>query len=295
MQVFAHLFSGLESGLVAFVGALLLLSSTGCDTSVNPIQENDLHYSIFGTLNASADTQFVRVEALRDSLSIGAPAELDAEVLLTDVTEEQTVALQDSIFRYSGDTYAHNFYTTHDVQPTHTYRLTVRSSEGAESSALVSVPDTFPEPTAIVSVDRDLLGCSPSGATMVVEIRGIERLIAVNALYYMTPLNREMPREEVEPHVQNFGHLADTSQVPDGSIWANIGYQEDLCQIREDFGDSHQIDKIEVVIAAGNPDWPDFMSMDWETVALPGGASNVEGGSGLLGGIVTDTVKAFPL
>lgn len=285
MQPFVSL-SGSKRGILAFANVLLFLSLVGCDATVDPIEENDYHYSIFGTLNASTDTQFVRVEALRDSLPVGAPVDLDANVRLTDVTEGQTVTLRDSLFRYRGSTYAHNFYTTYPIRPAHTYRLTVRSSEGAESSAQVRVPDTFPTPTVALTIDPEEMRCSRYGGMMIIRIRDVERLIAVNALYYL--------QREGNTRRHSFGHLADTMQVRDDLIQARIGYGSDLCSMSQDV-DKDEIEKIEIMVAASNPDWPDFMGMDWETVTLPGGASNVEGGMGLLGGIVTDTIEVYPL
>lgn len=273
----------------ALVAMMLLLCATGCDTAVDPIQENDRHYSIFGYLNASADTQWIRVEALRDSLPIGAPAELNADVTLTDTATGQTAALRDSLFRYLDGTTAHNFYTTFDVEPTGTYRLAVRDAAGTESSAQVTLPDTFPTPAVIAPVDPFSIGCSPYDKTTIVEIRGIERLVAVHALYYLTG------SEGDELRVRTFEHLDDAEQITDGSLRASINYVSDLCEIEAGHG-GHlpEVLKIEVMVAAGNSDWPDFMSLDPETAALPDVASNVEGGTGLLGGIVTDTVVVYP-
>jgi hypothetical protein len=47
---------------------VLLIIAAGCDPTVDSFQENEFHYSLFGILNASADSQFVRVEPLRDGL-----------------------------------------------------------------------------------------------------------------------------------------------------------------------------------------------------------------------------------
>lgn len=266
----------------AFAVPVFLLVVMGCDPSVDSFQENDLHYSIFGYLNASADTQFVRVELLRDGLLTRAPATLDADVTLTNLATEHTTSLQDSLFHYLDGATAHNFYTTVDIEPTATYRLTVQGPDGAESHAQTSIPDTFPAPTVIVPADT-FPTCSNfrgNSEIAVVEVQDIERLVAVRAIYYMVDLER----------VWSFGHLADTVQTGTGAVRARIDYGHDWCRIPQ----RGEAERIEVVVAAGDPDWPDFMGMAWETEVLPDVASNVEGGTGLLGGVVTDTAVVYP-
>ena len=54
---------------------LLSVAGIGCDsTALDPIVESKESYSIFGYVDARADTQFVRVEALRDSMRFGTSA-----------------------------------------------------------------------------------------------------------------------------------------------------------------------------------------------------------------------------
>lgn len=276
---------------------VLLLVTAGCDPSVDSFEDNGLDYSIFGYLNASADTQFVRVEPLRDGMLTRAPENLDAEVTLTNLATDRTVSLQDSLFRYIDDATAHNFYTTFDIKPTTPYRLLVQGPGEAESQVQTTVPDTFPPPTVSASIPDCFPNCPPGAnpdcgvteeqhkslfATVLVE--DIERLVAVRALYYM-----EEPRG-----VWSFGHLADTTHTRNGTIRAQVDYGKDWCTLptAED-GDRVQR-RIEVVVAAASPDWPEFLRMDFETEVLPGVASNVEGGVGFLGGIVTDTVAVYP-
>lgn len=266
----------------AFVAAVCLLVLGGCDPTVDSFQESELDYSIFGYLNASADTQFVRVEPLRDGMLTRAPERLEADVRLTNLATGRTVSLRDSLFRYLDDTAVHNFYTTADVEPATTYRLRVRGPEGAESHVRPTVPDTFPEPSVIVPV-RDLqrMECSDlvyGSPQTIVEVRGMERLVSVRALYHYTE------------GTTNFGHLADTVQTGNGVVEARVGYLEDVC------GDSEPgfPQRIEVVVAASTPEWPEFLGLDLETELLPEVASNVEGGVGFLGGIVTDTVVVYP-
>lgn len=274
------------------VATLLCLGLLGCDTTVDRFEENDLHYSIFGYLDSSADTQFVRVELLRDSMLVRPPDFLDTEVTLTNLATDRTVSLRDSLFHFGQEASAYNFYTSTDIEPSTPYRLIVRGPDGAESRVQTSVPDRFPDPSVPTPIPECFPNCPTGGSPAcggpnnedrfaLLLLEGIDRLVAVRALYHM----------EKPEGVWSFGHLADTTQVGEDEIRAPINYGDDWCNLPgPEEGESRMQRRIEVVVAAGSSDWPEFVALDLETEMLPGVASNVQGGVGFLGGIVTDTV-----
>ena len=49
--------------------------------------------------------------------------------------------------------------------------------------------------------------------------------------------------------------------------------------------------RYDVVVAAGMPSWPNFVEFDDEAIALPNVGSNIECGTGFVGGIVSDTLN----
>lgn len=278
----------------ALLVILFLLGVMGCDPTVDSFQENHLHYSIFGYLNAAADTQFVRVEDLRDGLLDGAPATLNVDVTLTHRSTGRVISLRDSLFPHPD---RHNYYTTEDIEPAAAYRLRVQGPNGAESQVQTAVPDTFPPPFISVGMRDCFPNCPRVGPPdcddpgdvgnrfTILLVEGIERLVAVKALYYM-----EEPRG-----VWSYGHLADTVRTGNGMIRLTVNYARDWCKLPTPHGGVPKMQKrIEIVVAAGSPNWPDFLGMDLETEMLPGVASNVEGGVGFLGGVVTDTVVVYP-
>lgn len=270
----------LRSRLGAAIAALLLIL-TGCDPTVDSFQENDLHYSLFGVLNASADSQFVRVEPLRDGLLDRAPETLNAEVTLTNLSTDRTVPLRDSLFRYLDQATAHNFYTTVPLDSGTTYRLRVRGPAGAESHADAVIPDSEPV-LSIVSPFKGFKGleCDDPyrwNPTVTVAIRGVERVVSVRAIYDLDSMS-------------SFGYLADTLHTEPGIVEVRIEYVDDLCALPN----TREPDSIKVMVAAGTPEWPEFLRLNRETELLPGVASNVEGGVGFVGGIATDTITVYP-
>lgn len=274
--------SKISCNALAAVATVLMVSFllSSCDPAFSPIKENDRTYSVFGYLNASADTQFVRIEYLRDSLATNTPLQLDAEVKLTNIETGQQVTFQDSVFEYYQAGKAHNYYTTMDILPKQSYRLEVKG-RGSSSSAEVDIPDSFPEPDLIKGDEF-------------VKVRDIDRLIAVKTIYHTCQNCGGAETCPAEPTIirDSFSHLKDTVHLSENSIKANYDSSEDLLVVGDDYPSSKTftIVRSEVVVAAGTPQWPDFLRLDEEAMGLTQTASNIDGGTGLLGGIFTDTL-----
>lgn len=258
----------------------------GCETSFNPVTDDTRQYSVLGFLNASADTQFVRIEKLQDGQFTNAPVEFGVDVRLKNVNTGVTVSMQDSLFYYLGGTSsAHNFYTTADIEHTQSYQLEI--GEGTTTSGRVDIPADFPEPeiTDSLRLVRE------------VEISGIDRLILANVVYHITTKCLQDFTVDCVP-MQNqitFSYLQDTVQAPNGNTRAEIQLGSDLLEIEEAYppiqGErAYTVNRVDLIVAAGSDDWPDFLSLNEESVAVPGTISNIEGGVGFLGGTVTDTL-----
>lgn len=133
------------------IGVVAIMLS-GCDESVDPFIESDRYFSLFGTLDMNADTQWVRVVPI-DTTIFGMGAEtIDAVVSSTDLATRTLTTWRDSLFEFRDGSLGHVFYAPLRVQPGHIYRIDVDRSDGARSTAETEVPEL---PTATVgSVTR---------------------------------------------------------------------------------------------------------------------------------------------
>lgn len=224
---------------------------------------------MFGYLDASADTQWVRIMPVRDSLFYQ-PDEIDATITLEELETGNTITLNDSLFHFSNNRYAYNFWTTQSLEPSRTYRLKAERSDGAVSHATITLPADFPTPIAYIWEPDDF---SPDR----IEIEGVEKLVDAQIIY-----NSQIQRSSISI-------IKDTVAVPDGSYqvliqpWMNI----------ESFGTSIDMipkENLNIFIAAATRDFPDFAAVDEITISFPGGVSNVEKGIGYVGGIVSKTI-----
>ena len=132
--------------LISLVLGLLALPA--CDDTFVPIERDTVFYSIHGYLDASADTQWIRVMPVRD-LEMTDSSPLDAVVFLDEVESGKRVEMADSIFHFPAANpdvggegiYVHNFWTTEPILPGATYRLSATVNGGPTAEATISIPE----------------------------------------------------------------------------------------------------------------------------------------------------------
>lgn len=130
---------------------IALLVTAACDESFDPIAPTRLQYSVFGYLDATADTQWIRVMPIRTQVPTS-PDSLPVRVTLTRLGSNRTVELRDSLFNFrqythpdvgSEGLYVHNFWTTERIEPGSTYRLVVQRTGEEPAEATVEIPPDF--------------------------------------------------------------------------------------------------------------------------------------------------------
>ena len=247
------------------LGAIVVLLAA-CETAVDPFQESGSYFSIGGIVDASADTQFVRISPLRRTAV--PPVDIDALVTSVDVLTGEEGVWQDSLFRLFPSGHAHNFWSTFDFEPGKKYRLTVQSPEGGESRVTFALPDTFPDP--IVQQTRT----DPIPTLIVYDV---ERLADLRILY--------CGRSET-----GVVRRIDASLIDDVSRFSG-GYtlRFDPFSLANSLGVG-DILWMRIYAAAAGPDWPEFEVIDDETLAHPHTITNVENGVGFLGGVTSKLV-----
>lgn len=121
---------------------VLALLCCGCDNTLTPFaDEPEVYFGVYGYLDMAADTQFVRVNALRPNIldpTLAAP--LDAVVTTTDEEQGTVVVWQDSVVTLDDGTFGHLFFARFDVRAGATYRLEVRRPDGRTTTATTNVP-----------------------------------------------------------------------------------------------------------------------------------------------------------
>lgn len=142
------------------VSLLLLLVITGCGEGFDPIVEEDGYFSVTGYLDARADTQFVRLNALRTRVLIS--DSLEADVRTVHVETGASVRWQDSLVQLENGRLGHLYYGIFTPKPGQTWRLRVTRDGIRPAEGVTDVP---PEPElepgeiedVIVGLDTDIV------------------------------------------------------------------------------------------------------------------------------------------
>jgi hypothetical protein len=139
---------------VTLICALTAVAAA-CDESFEPTAPSDFAFSVFGYLDASADTQWIRVMPIRP-LRTTSPGPLAATVTLEHLGTGRIIQLEDSVFEFSptseGAFYVHNFWTPEDIEPGATYRFSARREGKEPAEAVVEIPRDYEVEVAINQV-----------------------------------------------------------------------------------------------------------------------------------------------
>lgn len=289
------------SEVLLSVGLLLL---SACDPTVDVLRPSEQYqFSLYGALNVAADTQAIRVGPIDDSLEIGAPPTLNVSVLLENLDTGERVSLHDSLTKLgANDVQVHNYWTTHSIQPSTSYRVSVLRAGDPVTTATTTTPARAPE---LSHNNAFLLPCVFPGPfdqnqrrdenTFVVEARNVEHIAAANVTYFITYRSSE----GILRTVNTYSHY---SAVEDkGSLFEiPIFYRSDLVDLNPNPGPVPQCASIEelthpyarVVVASGGPKWPeDWRGLPLGQIANRDAFSNVQGGHGFVGGVYSDTIR----
>lgn len=249
-------------------GLIFLLLIAGCDNTFEPLQENDrFFFSIFGYLDVSADTQWVRVVPVRESIE-NIPDMEDVTVTLEHIGEGEKAVMKDSLFTYFHSGEAYNHWVAMELFPEETYRLSAAYPDGRSSYVEVIMPEDFPTPV----LDNETM----------LEVDGVKRLADVRTVYHVLfPLIDQVerisfPKDEISP------------RPPDG-YRINLRPGRDRSYLNEFFAGG-EIIREQIFVASAGPEWHDFRSLERRIFNLPDEISNVENGVGFLTGVVSKTI-----
>jgi len=176
------------------------------------------------------------------------------------------------------------------IEPQATYRLSVSGPRGpAARSPAVTVPRAFPKPTVETEPALPIGFCPAeevlddrSVALMSLQIREVERLAAVKTRFTFA--------EGRNDGVYTYAHL-DPATFP-GENARRISYGRDYCYAT--YAGAENLQKMKVIVVAGHAEWPRFLRFNFEERMLASTVTNIEGGVGVFGAVVSDTLVFYP-
>ena len=260
----------------AATAAVLALALGACEAPLDPIAPSGAAFSMSGYLDASADTQWVRVEPFGARAGL-TPGPIDAEVAL-ELPGGRRVPMAPSVRAFPSGP-AHLFWTTADVLPGATYAVVARRSDGAGARAPVRIPD---DRAVTITLDDGPIRCP---TTVLVE--GAERLAQVEARYELRGTGRL-------GETFRFPKLESLVEEADGAFRAQVFYGEDAVEMEIDPLPFRYPVTTEVFVALATDDWPDLRGLALDDALHAADTGRIEGGVGFVGGALTKTVPFVP-
>lgn len=262
----------------------LLVCITGCDdTAIDPFDNDERYYSIYGFLEVDYEDleQTVRIipitrRAERIESPIDPQAEIDAVVTSTNLRTGQTVRWRHSLEKLDDGNYAHIFRSSFFVQQGHTYRLEVERSDGIMTWAETTVPRATEAPQFEAAKQLPETG----DIVQEVYLPHIPSPWEITVIYYVgTGITTPFPIE--------YGRVG--SPTDDGGWRFTINVTKDQKTLSSILGvpvDQFQWAAMGMNIRMLDDQWtPPEGLFDPEVLAQPGALSNVENGYGFWGSI----------
>ncbi|MTI87158.1 MAG: hypothetical protein FH748_04230 [Balneolaceae bacterium] len=247
--------------------------SIACESTFEPIDESKgYNFSMYGTLNVEADTQWVRVMPVGETLIPSDSSSNGTVVTITRVSTGDTTVMNDSlfVFRY-GQALAWNYWTTEKIYPNEVYRIDARNPEGKTSFAIVETPSQLEHPLVQYS-GPDARGIAKGSYSKVfVEV----------SVKYIVEFPLTVTTEKVKFSLLNNVEYSNEGNysvsIPNGIIGISSVFKIPESRFR--------IVGSELIIASGGKDWPDLSNLSEEEIFLPESVKNVENGVGLVAGV----------
>lgn len=247
-----------------------------CDENFEPRQENTSYFfSIYGYLDATLDTQWVRLTPVRDNFDPDTD-QIEVNVVIRNIETGEEVAMNDSLFNPNPLVVYWNFWTTMNIEPEQTYEIIATNNEREKSKVVVTIPKDYPTPINAINRDGEVL-----------LVNGIKNVAEVSAIYLVkdTFLNRK--------YIFSYSHIKDSTRSINNPNEVSFGldYTRDLNLISREFPETEWvIEKKQLNIVSAGPEWINFYELDDDIYTLPEGISNVENGVGFLLGTISKTV-----
>lgn len=252
-----------------------------CDEPFEPLQDNsNSPFSMYGFLDASADTQWVRVIPVRQQLDT--PPEIpEMYVTIKNVETGEISEMTDSLFQLRQGFNIINSWSTINIQPNQSYQLEGQLPNGLTSTATITTPDDFPPP----NIDTFNGGCSGR-----LKISGVERLADVKSVWRIRFYFDGRP----DLRVITIPYRRQVLDLTEGDYSVSINTTKEFSTIAEKTlttPDSLDVLSRKIFVASAGPDWDEnLLSLDQLEYALPLINSNVENGVGYIIGIVSKTI-----
>jgi hypothetical protein len=258
---------------ILYAGSYIIFTS--CEQSFEPIAENNqYHFSIYGFLDVSADTQWVRVGTSRNAIDdISEPTGII--VTLENLQTGEIVIMQDSLFTMPDFL---NYWTTAGIENEQTYRIKAEGTDGNSSHVVLTTPQALPTPLVLENT------FPPFGFSIYID-DVVERIADIQSRWYviLNPDTNPVKRTYTFTYRSEMKHV----EVYNGAFTVFAPLEDEEEYIAQNLGNNaFRVAHRQFFVAAAGPEWDEnIISIDDLEYFINATASNVENGLGYVIGI----------
>lgn len=273
--------------LFTFAFSFFTILLSGCDQTFEPIQDNSrAPFSMFGYLDVSADTQWVRVTPVRGQIDPSTTVP-EMSISVEDLETGNRATFTDSLFLHGDGFHVLNAWGATDIlKPEQTVRFKAERPDGAESHVNITFPPDFPTPRLEIFELTNIA---------FLYIEGVENLIDVQSRTKARVISPSAGWNYVDVFWSSHNRIDKTGPT-EYLVWLTPGDKFNVMgQLPEPPAgwDDLEIEYIQhqLFVASGGPEWnEDFKDLSDIEYALSERISNVENGTGYMFGIVSKSI-----
>lgn len=119
---------------------MLGLILVGCDDrTINPYEDEEGVFSIYGAMDVDENRHVIRVRNLLEPFQASADMPIDATVTFTNLSSGESIELQDTVIFFS-ENKVHNYILHGGLELDTKYQLTVERSDGITAQSMATTP-----------------------------------------------------------------------------------------------------------------------------------------------------------
>ena len=262
---------------------LLFTLLTSCNQTFEPFQENDrFYFTVYGFIDANADTQWVRVSPVRGELEAKDNIP-EMQVTLTELESANTIIMTPKLVQFRQGFNAVNVWTDEEIKTERQYRLRAVLPDGNESSSVITMPNEFPTPRIFIQRVPGV----PTRYFIWID-GGVDKLADVQSRIYVRIRTQFWEDEQLFV----FSHRNDADDLSGGKYTIEFFPNALLSSIEKQSlalqgpDATFEVLRHQFYIASGGPEWDENISLIDDLVYnLPDGYSNIDNGLGYFAGI----------
>ncbi len=283
-QAFKHREMDTRSGSLFVLCISLLLLANSCEQTFEPLQKNDdLTFSMYGVVDVHGEFSVVRVMPIGERLINTDPESDNSQVFLIHNSTGDRITYQDSLYKFGGDTYVWNYFSSENLIANDSYRFKAEDMEGRSSYAQINLPSELPLPT----IEEYSTGFE-SG---IFKGESEDPIVSVKTRYFVQPINELGCDPEMEVVIS---HLDQLITRADGSYQLEVNNRSEISSALGPSVENYIINRRELLIVSSGDDWPELSELIDLEITLPDVINNVEGGVGYVAGVAGRIIQITP-